>query len=359
LNNTKCKILIVKFRNIGDVFLSTALFEALKDLSENNSISYAVNSFCYDVLSENPRLDNIHLYNREKIKNQSLLHRVYYEISYIFKIRKCKYDVVLNLTEGDRGMMIGLLSGANKFFSYHSKKKIYSLFPKIKFNNVDKYEHTVRKDLSFLKFFTKDSESDNYFPRIYYSEIDKEKITQIISEHKLDRFAIVHPVSRWFFKCWNDEKVVQIINYLYAKYNLQIVLTSSPDVIELYKCKSIEKLIPHAVVNLSGELTLGQICVLMKKSTLCFCIDSAPMHIAASLRIPLVAIFGASYPSIWAPWSGKKTCYQNSNGIQQIDNNVIIVDMDHNTYYKNLDKVSIGMENISVTQVKKAIDKVL
>jgi len=360
LKKTKAKILIVKFRNIGDVFLSTALVKELKMISGDLSIHYAINGYCKDVLVNNPYIDSVHFYERNRIKHKNILSRIFNEIKFILQIRNCKYDFVINLTEGDRGIIIGLLSGAREIFSYPSKKKLFAFFKKVKYNTKERYEHSVTNDLSFAKFFSDELDQNNdIYPEIYYSKNDEDVVDKFIRDKQIEKFAIVHPVSRWFFKCWDDNKVADIIEFLHTKKGLEIILTSSSDFIEAYKCKSIENLVPFNVTNLSGELTLNQLSLLIKKSSLFFGIDSAPMHIAASLKIPLVTIFGASYPSIWGPWSGKENHFQNSNGIQKFDNNVVIVDMNHETYYRNLDKLSRGMDNIKVSDVKKAINRIL
>jgi ADP-heptose:LPS heptosyltransferase len=48
-------------------------------------------------------------------------------------------------------------------------------------------------------------------------------------------------------------------------------------------------------------LTVGRLCALTRRFALLLCNDCGPMHIAAALRVPVIAVFGDSSPELWAP----------------------------------------------------------
>jgi heptosyltransferase-3 len=59
----------------------------------------------------------------------------------------------------------------------------------------------------------------------------------------------------------------------------------------------------HApVVDLSGLLSLKELAALTARARLFVGVDSAPMHIAAAMGTPVVAIFGPSGDREWGPW---------------------------------------------------------
>jgi len=118
------KILLIKFRNIGDVLLSTPLVENLKSIYPDAQIDFALNAGCQDMISLNPNIDNIFIYDRAKIKSSGILYRLVQEIQYIKNIISNKYDIVINLTEGDRGAIIALLSGAKEKLGFRPRKGI-------------------------------------------------------------------------------------------------------------------------------------------------------------------------------------------------------------------------------------------
>jgi heptosyltransferase-3 len=56
------------------------------------------------------------------------------------------------------------------------------------------------------------------------------------------------------------------------------------------------------VVNLTGQLSLKQLAALSARARIFVGVDSAPMHIAAAMRTPVVALFGPSGDQEWGPW---------------------------------------------------------
>ena len=106
------KILLLKFRNIGDVLLITPLISNLKDHYPDAQIDIAVNKGTESMLTINPNINKVIIYDREFVKALSLFKRLFKEIKFSFGFRKENYDIVINLTEGDRGSQITWLSKA-------------------------------------------------------------------------------------------------------------------------------------------------------------------------------------------------------------------------------------------------------
>jgi len=98
------------------------------------------------------------------------------------------------------------------------------------------------------------------------------------------------------------------------------VLTCAPDAREMALLKTIfaelGKLDPPAtgssknsalaarrIIDFSGQLTLKELAALSARAKLFVGVDSAPMHIAAAMGTPTVAIFGPSGDREWGPWN--------------------------------------------------------
>ncbi len=82
------KILIMKFRNIGDVLLTTPLIKNLKLNYPDALIDIAVNKGTQDMVTLNPNINEVIIYDREKIKRLSLLKKIIAELKFVFSIRK-------------------------------------------------------------------------------------------------------------------------------------------------------------------------------------------------------------------------------------------------------------------------------
>jgi heptosyltransferase-3 len=131
----------------------------------------------------------------------------------------------------------------------------------------------------------------------------------LLARHGLAQggFVHVHPASRWTFKCWPADRVAALCDVLAAK-GLPIVLTSAPDAKEkalidaVCAARDRSAVPPAPTIDLSGQLSLKELAALTAQAKLFVGVDSAPMHIAAAMGTPVVAIFGPSGDREWGPW---------------------------------------------------------
>ncbi len=85
-----------------------------------------------------------------------------------------------------------------------------------------------------------------------------------------------------------------------------VVLTSGPDAREKKMVDTIIAGCPQARLHsLAGQLTLRQLAAVIDHARLFIGVDSVPMHMAAALGTPLVALFGPSKLTFWRPWQAK------------------------------------------------------
>ena len=354
------KILIIKFRNIGDVLLSTPLISNLKHIYPNSQIDIALNKGCEDMVSNNPNINNIIIYDRPRIKKLSILSQFKEEVRFTRNIRNNHYDMVINLTEGDRGAQLAFLSGASKKLGFPVRKGLLSkikIFDKL--GDDKKWQHTVEKDLQFINLLGK--EVDNKEVKIYWPNKVKQEIDKILADNNIDQFVHIHPVSRWMFKCWEDDRMAKVIDYIQKNKDIKVIITGAPVKKELDRIDKILELCKTNPINLSGALTLKHLACLSSKAKLFFGVDTAPMHMAAATNTPVIALFGASFPVIWGPWNNDsdKQLFQDEDGIQTNGLHHMVSNMNHEIFYENEVKKSKGMALISLGQVKSIFNKIL
>ncbi|MCI5051566.1 MAG: lipopolysaccharide heptosyltransferase II [Simkaniaceae bacterium] len=111
------------------------------------------------------------------------------------------------------------------------------------------------------------------------------------------------PESKWMIgvnpgaaygpaKCWPAERFRAVTEELIKDESVQVVYFGTPDMRELVS-GICEGLGPR-VIDLCGKTTLTELCQLIDRCDVFLTNDSGPMHIAAALRTPLVAIFGST-----------------------------------------------------------------
>lgn len=303
MQNSK-KILVAKLRHHGDVLLSSPVFTLLKKHYPSASIDAYLYKETYPMLEEHPAIDGFILYDKKK---KSPLKKLFYEMKILWTIRRKKYDLVINLTEGDRGALAAKISKAPFRVGFDpenagmkGKKEFYTHIAR----HCHGIRHTVERNLDVLRaigIFPKEEERELTF---VISKKEEDLIQALLEENEIDpaNFFLVHPVSRWLFKCLPEETMASIVSYL-ASLGGKVILTASNDEKEKAMNEKIAKLANSKnVVDFSGKVSLKGLGALIKKANLLVCVDSVPLHLASALKSPVLALFGPTSEKNWAPW---------------------------------------------------------
>lgn len=303
------KILVIKLRHIGDVLLTVPVFRALRENFPNAKITALVNSGTEEVLSGNPLIDEILVFDRG-IKRLNLLEKYAGEFSFLKRIRAAGFDMVIDLTSGDRAALISLLSGARYRLAddpgksgFIGKKYLYTHLA-----NKNGSRHMVLQNLDIVKqsgISTDDLTVDFSIP-----EDAKRYAKKIFNENNVtasDKVVHIHPTSRWLFKCWKDEYMAEVINRLLEK-KIKVIVTSAPDKKEMDKANRILSLLHKNLlqssdfIGLCGKTNIKQLAAIAMEADVFLGVDSAPMHIAAAVGTPVIALFGPTGENNWGPW---------------------------------------------------------
>lgn len=300
------KVLVIKMRHHGDVLLTSPVFSNLKNVLPDAEVDAFIYQDTLPMLEGHPDISKFHLYDRGW-KKLGFFGKLRKEISLLMQIRKERYDLVVNLTEGDRGAIVALVSGSRYKVGFDpqgkglkGKKKIYTHVVK----NCHTPRHTVEKQLDALRkigIFPKPAQRGLTF---VIADETMAKMRHLLQEEEIaeGEYILIHPVSRWRFKCPPVSFISELIEEL-SKRGKQIVLSAGPDEQEIKMIEEILAKIPHIpVLNMAGKMTLKELGALLKLSRSLICVDSVPLHMASALKTPVVALFGPSSDQNWGPW---------------------------------------------------------
>jgi heptosyltransferase III len=264
-----------------------------------------VNAGTEEMLTGNPLLDEIVVFD-PKWKSLPFPQRIAREGKFIRELRKRGFDLAVNTTEGDRGAFLCLASGARyKVGMFRAdaslwwKKRIFDHLVHIP----DWKAHMVEQMLEIPRSLGLNPQDKRV--EIFHSPEDRETIERLLEREGVGDgkdVVHIHPTSRWLFKCWRDEAMAAIIDALQETGKARAVLTSGREEKELQKIGSILQSCRTKPVNLAGKVTLKQLAALSERSRLFFGVDTAPMHIAAAVGTPVIALFGPSGEFNWGPW---------------------------------------------------------
>lgn len=301
------RILVIKLRHHGDMLLTTPVINTLHQHYPDAEIDMLMYNETRDMLVCHPALTHLFTVDRQW-KKQGMRAHMLLEIGIIRQLMQRHYDLVINLADQWRSALVARLSGAPVRLGFNFAKRRGIIWPfchtrLISIEGHDKL-HTVEQNLAILEPLNLTSIASQV--TMSYSLADEQAITALLHEHGVKLpFIVVQPTSRWFFKCWTEEKMAETLLTLSGK-GFPIVITSGPDKRELEMVAKILSLCPNINgISLAGKLSLRQLAALIDRAALFIGVDSVPMHMAAALQTPLVALFGPSKLIFWKPWQAK------------------------------------------------------
>jgi lipopolysaccharide heptosyltransferase II len=116
------------------------------------------------------------------------------------------------------------------------------------------------------------------------------------------RWVAVQPGARWLNKRWPAESFAEVLQSLaQADADLQFVILGSSDDCPLAKIIA-DKSPPGRSLDLTGKSTLLEMVEWIRLSELIITNDTGPMHVAAALGKPVVALFGPTEPRRTGPY---------------------------------------------------------
>ncbi len=298
------KILICIFKYHGDVLLTSPVYTALRSAYPAAEIDVYLFKDTHPMLEGHPSISKFIFFD-QKWRKYSFFKRIWQELKMWSLIRKEKYDAVLNLTSGDRGAIVALVSGAKTRIGIQrggGMKQKDSFFTKI-VRTTDTPRHVVERNLDLVRALgITPMEKDLIF---FIPEAAKTKVQSVLP---YPDFILIHPASRCYYKHWPTEKFQDLIRDL-RKQGEKIIISGGPG-------KEEQNLIAEIIApfegdpfvqSLAGKLTLKELGALIQTSKLLVSVDSVPPHIACALKKPVVILFGPSDDIKWGPWQNPQS----------------------------------------------------
>lgn len=296
------RVLVVKLRHHGDVLLSSPVFSVLKAHAPHAQIDALVYSDTVEMVSGHPAITSIHAVGRDW-RTRSAFSKIAHEWRLFTALRRGNYDLLVHLTDHPRGAWLARSLGIRAAVAPASRRRGW----KRSFTHrypVAGRRHQVELNLDSLRRLGIQPGFDERALVLVPGVEADARVSALMSQHQLAThgFVHVHPTSRWRFKCWPAPHVAALVDELGAR-GLRIVLTSAPDAAERAFISDVLAQARSRPVDLSGQLTLKELAALTAHARLFVGVDSAPMHIAAAMRTPAVALFGPSGEVEWSPWN--------------------------------------------------------
>jgi heptosyltransferase III len=295
---TSKRVLVIKLKQPGDVLVSTPVIAALKDAWPNCHLTYLIPKGTEDMVAGHPGLDDLMVVDRRGESWGQALR-------FVHDLRRRRFDLVLELSGGDRGAFYSWLSGAQERLGFeHLRMPFWQR--RLSFTRLLPRPpvpmHLVDQNLEPLRALG--IEPVNPRLQFFWDQAVEKRIQELIASQGLTPrgFVVMHPGAGWRFKCWTPQGYARILEALQEDWGLPVIITGTQAAHEQDLLAAILKESRVAPINLAGQLSLKELGALIARARFFFGMDSAPMHLAAAVGTPAVALFGPSGVFNWGPW---------------------------------------------------------
>jgi heptosyltransferase-1 len=241
----------------------------------------------YDLLANNPYIDEIIIFEKKKFKTFSGFWQQ--APQFIKLLRSRRFDTTLDLQALFKSGIIAYLSGARRRLVYCNTRELSDRLSK-RICGPNQTGHVVERYLDVVRALGCRVNKVE-FP-VHITAEEAVTATDIARQAGLDihqRYVILSPGANWPNKRWDPSFFGQLADRLYDDHLIP-VLTGGPGDQQLAAEIVATAAIPP--VDLCGKTSLKQLAYLITKSQAFVGGDTGPMHLAAALGTPVVALHG-------------------------------------------------------------------
>jgi lipopolysaccharide heptosyltransferase II len=289
---TRPRILIWKLSALGDVILSTPSLRAVRRRFPHAHLALAVGRTAYETVARCPYLDDCLIYDG-KGKDRG----VWGGLRWIRRLRRGAFDLSIDLQNSRRTHLMAWAAGIPVRIGY--RRKLGWLLnrgvrlPRVVLGPIAHQQHLLKQ-----MGFSMDGETLETWP----SALDEQTADRLVPAAAGERRQLVglHPggSGRWATKRWDLDRWARLCDAL-ASRNLRVVITGGDE--ERALGDAIQQMAvskPHSVI---GQTTVMELACLIKRCDVFVAHDSSPLHLAAAVGTPTIALFGPTDPARHLP----------------------------------------------------------
>jgi heptosyltransferase III len=310
----RMRILAIQLNQPGDAILTTPALRWL--LNEGHEVHALLQPLGAQLLKAMPGLSSVEGLARDS-------HQFVRDIRRAFRYRGMGFDQAIVFSKcSDRPALWALLSGAKKRSGLRTprteKLERFHIINDWRNNHATDF-HTTRQHL--LMAGAPDSAADQLRLEYHPPEPDRAWAREWMQRKGVTEkgYLVLHASARWPSKYWPMANLVEFVRGAKKTLDLPLLITAGRDPFEVEFTRDLVRQAPPDLEEI-GTLSVNQLGALLQNTAGFIGVDSMPMHLAAALDLPGIALFGPTNEITWGPWHSRLTilrrdcpCLQQSN----------------------------------------------
>ncbi|MEW5807397.1 MAG: lipopolysaccharide heptosyltransferase II [Acidobacteriota bacterium] len=297
----RIKMILIRVNNwIGDVVMISPAMRSIREHFSNAKVSILARSWVVETLKGNPFYDELIEYD-----NLGMHRGLTGRWRLIQELKERKFDLAILFQKAFEAAFLSFLAGVPLRVGYDTDRRGFFLSHKIHETTEARMKHHVEYFLDIARFIGCDIKDKNLY--FHFGEEERKKASEILGKEGLpgkDAFPVVviNPGASKPERRWHYERFAELADRLNERLGARIVLTGG-NVDREGTGKILAKMTTGSkALDLTGKISIKEFGALLEKSSLFIGNDSGPMHVAAAVGAPVVAIFGPGIPEKTAPF---------------------------------------------------------
>ena len=314
------QILVVRLSSMGDVIHALPAVVALRQALPDAKIDWVIEERWSELLcargcpldrplsAQKPLIDRVHCVRTKQWRRKLLSPTTWRDIrSSVGSLRGIHYDLAIDFQGAIRSAVIARLSQAHSITGFAAPRESPArLFYNEKITTTAL--HVIEQNLALVAEMAENARMcDAVLPR---DEAAEAWCDGYVSEQKVNKPILMNPGAGWGAKQWPVERYGLVAREL-AQDGYSILVNYGPG----------EEALAQAVEKSSGgvarpvQCSLGELISLTRRASLFIGGDTGPLHLAAALRVPVVALFGPTDPARNGPYATRSVVLRNAASV--------------------------------------------
>ncbi len=303
-------VLLIRLDNLGDVLLTTPAFHAVKEALPDARLTLLASSIGAQVGDLDPDIDAVIIYKAPWMDPWGKLPQdSQREQQFIAQIKEQHFDGAIIFTSYHQSSLpaaylcyladiplraAASIDGPGSLLTTRHKHPVHLM-------------HEVEHNLDLVASLGMTTCDDDMVLKV--PETALVRVADMLATYGVQQekhpLIVVHPGCSMPARTYPREMYIEVVRLLIAQLDAFVIVTGAADEQELVASvlEGVPLTYQHALLGQAGTLSFPELCALIQLANLTITNNTGPMHIAAALKTPVIALFALTNPpEQWGPW---------------------------------------------------------
>lgn len=321
-------ILIIKMSSLGDILHTLPFAAELRKLYPKAKISWLVHPQFAGFVPDAPVIDEVLYFDKKKFNGMSFGEKYKYFCEMKELLHSKHFDLVLDMQGLFKSAVLAAISGCDERLGYCELRE-GSAFVSKAITGAHSKDHVIERYLDVARYLGADvpvGELDFPMPNLDKETVSVWEKLQSKGMPEKSEYVVMVPCARWLTKEWPVEHYAKLANLIINDHDSDssvecdmagdvstaencrryVVLAGGPDdAVKGAKLKELAN--SDCVIDMTGQTSLRELAALIKGCKYYVSADTGPLHFAAALKKPLVAMYGPTKADRTGPYGSKNS----------------------------------------------------